>query len=116
MKNVETEVPEMDDFLLPLLKWASKKSNKFHRSEAMEAMANHFKLSPAARDKLTDGGTMPCYEDRTSRSLSHLKKAGLMGSINKGSGYWQITAVGKKEASTLKQMDRRYLRDNFPSY
>lgn len=116
MKDVENEVPEMDCFLLPLLKWASEKSGEFHRSEVMEAMADHFRLSPVAKRKLTDGGNMPCYKDRTSRSLSHLKKAGLMCSINKGSGYWKITAEGKKEARTLKKMNRRYLKDNFPSY
>ena len=118
MKDLENEVPKMDCFLLPLLKWAGARSDEFHRSDAMKAMANHFRLSPAARHKLTDEDNILCYKDRTSWSLTHLGKAKLMRSVRKESGYWQITATGKKLVHTYKgkRIDRRYLEEIFPSY
>ena len=114
-RHEASEVPHMTDFLRPILQWASRKSGVFHRSEVLRAMANHFKLSPAARRERTREGNMLRYEDRGSRSLSHLKKAKLVRSVSQG--YYEITEAGKKEAfASNERMTTTYLSDNFPAY
>lgn len=116
MKHVKSAVPTMACFMHPILKWASKRSGPFTLREATDAMARHFKLSSEARRELTGGGNVDRVYDRTSWSINpHLKRAGLVRSIRRG--FWEITVIGKKEASApYKKMTTRYLTHNFSSY
>lgn len=111
------EVPAMDDFMRPILRWASERPEEFTLREAADAMAVHFNLPPEAREELTgEGNDVGHLYDITSRSINpHLKEAGLVYSVRKE--YWKITAIGKKEAfASNEKMDTDYLIHNFPAY
>lgn len=113
-KREVSEVPPMTDFVRPILRWASRRAGVFHRREVMEAAADCLKLSFAARRERTREGNMLRHENRTSRSLSHLKKAGLVRSVSQGC--YQITEAGKKEAfASNRRMTTIYLM-RFPAY
>lgn len=115
MNIIPSVIPSMSKFLPPILRWASKRQGEFHRSEAMEAMAIHFKLSLAAKRELTGKRNMPRYKDRTSRAISHLKQAGLLELL--GKGYYEITDAGKEEAFfSGDAMTTTYLSNNFSAY
>lgn len=110
------EFPAMDNFMRPILRWASERPEEFTLREAADAMAVHFNLLPEARDELIGEGDMDHLYDITSRSINpHLKEAGLVYSVRKE--YWKITAIGKKEAfASSEKMNTYYLIHNFPAY
>lgn len=111
-----SEVPTIDDFMRPILRWASEQLVEFTLREVADAMALHFNLSSEARNELTGEGDVDRVYDRTSRSINpHLKEAGLVYSVRKE--YWKITAIGKKEAfASDERMSTDYLIHNFPAY
>ena len=109
-----TSVPATKYFIRPVLQRASTHSREFTRREAGDAMAEHFNLSPAARDERTAGGKIRFYSN-ANWAVSHLKYAGLLRRTDVGR--YEITEEGRKEAfSSSKVMTKAYLADNFPIY
>ena len=116
MQSAKSEVPPMTDFLRPVLRWASKRSSGFNLPEITEAMANHFNLSPEAREERTAADNAYCVYDKTTRAINpHLKEAGLVRSTHRG--HYEITQAGKDEAfASDERMTYSYLMSNFASY
>ena len=108
-----SEVPPMTDFLRPILRWASKRSSGFYLSEIAEAMANHFNLSPEAREERTEGDNEYCFYKKMRLAINpHLKEARLVRSTHHG--HYEITQAGRDEAfASNERMTPAYLRINF---
>ena len=114
-KREVSTVPTMNDFMRPMLQWASRRSGKFALREATDAMSDYFNLSEGARNELTDRGSVEKVYDRTNWSVWHLKCADLLLQISKG--YYEITDAGKKEAfSSDEVITKDYLANNFHAY
>lgn len=96
MTKITHQIPTASRFNYAVLKYANKRGVEFHRSEVMEAMADHFNLSTEARRKLTEGKNDLCYKIRTTRALSTFTcYGGLLRRTRRG--YYKITDVGRKE-------------------
>ena len=107
-------VPKQDDFVRPILQWASRHSREFNLRQITNAVSNHFNLSAKARKERKLDGKNKIY-DRTTWSISHLKKAGLLQRTRRG--HYKITDTGRKEAfSSDEVMTKAYLICNFPLY
>ena len=108
-------VPTMNDFMRPILQWASVRLGRFTLHEATDAMSDYFNLSTEARRELTGGGNVEKVYDRTNWSVSHLKHAGLLR--QRGRGYYEITDEGNEEVlSSNEVISPSYLLNKFPSY
>ena len=107
-------VPVTKHFIRPILQWASRQSREFTRSEAADAMADYFNLSPEAKNEITRGGTIRFYSN-AGWAIWHLRCAGLLQQT--GVGKYRITDEGRGEAfSSGEVMTESYLTNNFPSY
>ena len=113
MSAKKSSIPNSNDFIYAVLKFASKRVNEFHCGEAKEAMARYFNLSSAEKQELTAGGNEARYKNRTSRAISDLKiYGGLLRS--KRRGYYEITEKGKEELKlsngriTLAYLQKKY--------
>lgn len=115
MSTKKSSIPSSSDFIYAILKFADKRTGEFHCSEAREAMARHFNLSPAEKRELTAGGNEVRYKNRTSRAMSNLK---LYGDLlrSKRRGYYEITRRGREELKrsngeiTLAYLQKKYFR------
>ncbi len=107
------ELPNFQAFLLPVLKLADKKAELKLR-EAYHLMAEEFNFTPEELSALLPSGKQAIVHNRISWSITALKKAGLLRSVQRG--VCQITEEGKKTlAKDLAQMDVHYLM-TFPGY
>ena len=114
MSTRKSLVPGANEFHSAILEYASKRGRAFHRREAMEAMAKHFKLSPAAKSELTREGHAFRYENRTSRAISDLKNYGeLLRRV--APGCYEITEKGKQELASGRA-SLSYLQKKYPRH
>ena len=113
-KHEVSEVPTMDDFMRPILEYASKRSYSFALREITDAMADHFNLSSKARNQLTAGGNIDRVYDRTSWSISHLKHAEFLRRV--GRGRYEITDAGRRAVKSSSRIGVPYLMQNVPAY
>jgi len=94
-------IPDYQSVMLPLLKYAG--DGKEHRiRDAVEQLAEEFRLSDEERKELLPSGQQAIFNNRVGWARTYLKKAGLLDSGKKG--YFSITQRG---------MD--VLRENPPS-
>jgi restriction system protein len=88
-------IPDYQTVMLPLLQLAS--DHREHRHAAtVEALADHFGLTPDERGALLPSGTQPVFYNRVHWARTYLKHAGLLEST--GTGRFRITAAGAKSA------------------
>jgi len=93
--------------MLPLLKYAG--DVKEHRiRDAVEQLAEEFRLSEEERKELLPSGQQTVFKNRVGWASTYLKKAGLLDSGKKG--YFSITRRGQARARchlhTGKKMGR----------
>ena len=104
MKYVKSEIPTIDDFMRPVLRFAPRRSGLFAPRDITDATANHFNLSTETRKKLTRGGNINRVYDITSRSIPHLKRAEF------------LRQAGGKEVSSSNEISASRLMQNVPAY
>ncbi|MHB8859963.1 MAG: restriction endonuclease [Thermoleophilia bacterium] len=84
-------IPDYQTTMLPLLTYASDGSEHTLR-EAIEHLADQFKLTAQERKTLLPSGTQEMFANRVGWARTYLKKAGLLDSPRRG--YFQITDRG----------------------
>jgi restriction system protein len=93
-------IPDYQAVMLPLLKYAG--DGKEHRiRDAVEYLAEEFRLSEEDRKELLPSGQQAIFKNRAGWASTYLKKAGLLDSGKKG--YFSITRRGSdviKESPT----------------
>ncbi|MGB9941036.1 restriction endonuclease [Methanosarcina sp.] len=84
-------IPDYQSVMLPLLKYAG--DGKEHRiRNAVENLADEFRLSEEERKELLPSGQQAVFNNRVGWACTYLKKAGLLNSGRKG--YFSITQKG----------------------
>jgi restriction system protein len=106
-------IPDYQKIMLPLLKYAED-GQEHHIRDAIEQLADEFKLSEDERRELLQSGQRAVFDSRVSWARTYLKKAGLIESTKRG--YLKITERGLK---VLKdgptEIDAKYL-ERFPEF
>jgi restriction system protein len=105
-------IPDFQSIMLPLLQLASDGEEHSIRG-AVEALGNHFALTPEQKTQLLPSG-QPIFYDRVTWTRTHLKKAGLLHDPRRG--YFKITDRGREILHrSPDRIDMNYLME-FPEY
>jgi restriction system protein len=106
-------VPDFQTLMLPLLKLASG-GERHTLAEAVEQLAEEFKLSDDDRTQLLGSGRTRLY-NRVGWATTHLKKAGLLQAV--GPGSFQLTDRGRDVlAGRPAGIDIAFLESWFPEF
>jgi restriction system protein len=106
-------IPDYQTVMLPLLRFAADNSEHKIR-EAIDVLANEFKITEAERKEMLPSGFGGIFENRVGWARTYLKKAGLLSYPKRS--YFQITARGLDVLSQKpKQIDVTFLRQ-FPEF
>jgi restriction system protein len=106
-------IPKYEEIMLPLLKYASDKSQHNIR-EAYGDLAIKLKLTEDEKSELLPSGTQPLFENRVGWARTYLVKAGLLES--KKRSYFNITKRGIETLSkNLNAINIEYLK-NFTEF
>ena len=101
------EIPSFEDFMMPLLKLSSDKKDHTLQ-EAYSILAKQLNLTSQQMQEMLPSGTQLTYQNRIGWAKSHLIKAGLLSSENRG--HFIITDLGEKELALKKEsLDYHYL-------
>jgi len=106
-------IPDFQSVMLPLMKYAS--DNREHTlREAIEALAEQFKLSEEELSELLPSGTQAIFDNRVGWAKTHLSKAGLLSSPRRS--VFIITDRGKEILSKKPDFINMALLRQFPEY
>ena len=106
-------LPDYQTCMLPFLRFLGD-SNEHTMVEAEEALAKHFKLTPAERAELLPSGQQGIFKNRIGWARTYLKKAGLLEAPKRS--IFKITARGLKLlADAPVRIDVQYL-NQFPEF
>jgi len=106
-------IPDYQNIMLPLLKYAGDKQ-EHHIRDAIEQLADEFNLSEEERTELLPSGQQAIFDNRVGWARTFLKKAGLLESTKRG--YFKITERGLKVLKDQPaKIDVRYL-EQFPEF
>lgn len=85
-------IPDYQTVMLPLLRLAADGSEHKFR-DAVEKLAQEFRLTSEERSELLPSGTAPLFDNRVGWARTYLKQAGLLSSARRG--LFRITELGK---------------------
>ncbi len=85
-------IPDYQSIMLPLLRFAGDSAEHSLR-EAIDTLADQFKLSADERQTLLPSGQQTFFDNRVGWARTYLKKAGLLESTRRG--YFRISPRGK---------------------
>ena len=86
-------IPDYQSVMLPLLRYAGDKE-EHHIRDAIERLADEFKLTEEERKELLPSGLQAIFDNRVGWANTYLKKAGLLESTRRG--YFRISDRGLK--------------------
>jgi restriction system protein len=110
-RTEQMSVPDFQTMMLPLLKIAGD-GQEHTLSEAIETLAQQFKLTDADRRELLPSGKQSKFVNRVGWSATYLRKTKLLEGT--GKGRFRITERGQTELRLSPQrIDLRYL-DKYP--
>jgi restriction system protein len=106
-------IPDFQSIMSPLLKFTG--DNKEHSlRDAIESLAEYFKLTPDEQQELLASGSQAIFDNRVGWSKTHLLKAGLLESPRRS--IFKITERGLMVlGDNPLQINMAYLR-RFPEY
>jgi len=109
----EANLPEFDEFLAPILKYAN--NDKEHTlSEIIEAMSNQFNISEKDRNILMPNSKRTYVYDRIALAVEYLVQAGLLVRVEESK--YKISDIGKEEAKIIpEKISSKYL-EKFESF
>ncbi len=106
-------IPDYQTIMLPLLEFASDKKEHYIR-QAIDYLAQKFKLTDEERKKLLPSGQQPIFDNRVGWAKTYLVKAGLLYYPKRG--YFKITQRGLEVLKNRpKKIDNEYL-SKFPEF
>lgn len=107
-------VPDYQSCMLPLLKLAAERNDEISTSEAVEILAERFKLTPEDLKEMLPSGIQPTFVNRVSWASTYMKKAGLLEKTRRG--FFKITKRGQDILNNKPQkIDVKVLR-KFPEF
>lgn len=106
-------IPDYQTLLLPVLKLAAdEKEHKF--SQAVEELADQFKLSMEERNQLLPSGSQTVFNNRVGWARTYLKQAGLLASPKRG--FFTITPKGSELLATNPEKIDISVLEQFPEF
>src|SRR6266487_6359191 len=99
--------------MLPLLRFASD-GNEHSLREAIESLAETFKLTDAERKELLPSGQQPTFDNRVAWARTYISKAGLLEPIRRG--YFRITQRGSDVLTKNPQKINVKFLEQFPEF
>jgi restriction system protein len=87
-------VPDYQSIMFPLLKLASERVDEISASEAVEILAERFKLSTEDLKEMLPSGIQPTFVNRVGWASTYMKKAGLLEPTRRG--FYKITKRGQE--------------------
>ena len=106
-------LPDYQTLMLPLLRFAAD-GNEHAVREAVDVLAEEFRLTPAERHERLPSGSQQIFNNRVGWANAYLKKAGLLESPRRG--VLRVTARGKQVLSdNPPRVDVKYL-ERFPEF
>lgn len=106
-------IPDYQSIMLPLLKFAADQEEHSLR-EAIEILADQYKLSEEERKEMLPSGQQTIFDNRVGWSRTYLKKAELVESTRRG--YFKITNRGLNVLSQHPQEINVKFLDQFPEF
>lgn len=106
-------IPDYQSIMLPLLKFASDKKEHSIR-EAIEELANFFKLNEQERKEVLPSGQQYVFDNRVGWARTYLKKAGLLESTRRS--FFKITDLGLDVLSKNPQKINVKFLEQFPQF
>ena len=112
--NSETvAIPDYQSLMLPVLKLAADgREHKF--SQAVEALADEFRLSTEERNELLPSGSQAVFNNRVGWARSYLKQAGLLSSPRRG--FFKITERGLDLLATNPEKIDNSILEQYPEF
>jgi restriction system protein len=106
-------IPDFQTLMLPLLTFASDQKEHSLR-QAIDALAEQFKLSDAERKELFPSGQQATFDNRVGWTRTHLSKAGLIESTRRG--FFRIADRGLDAIkSSPSHINMKFL-EQYPEY
>jgi len=106
-------IPDYQSIMLPLLRFASDKKEHSIR-EAIESLADLFKLSEEEKKEVLPSGQQYVFDNRVGWARTYLKKAGLLESTRRS--FFRITDLGLDVLSRHpKEINVKFL-EQFPQF
>ncbi len=106
-------IPDYQTLMLPVLKLAADgKEHKF--SQAVEELADAFRLTTAERNELLPSGSQAVFNNRVGWARSYLKQAGLLASPKRG--FFTITPKGTDLLATNPTRINASTLEKYPEF
>ncbi|HHJ40397.1 MAG: restriction endonuclease [Methylothermaceae bacteria B42] len=106
-------IPDYQSLMLPVLKLAADgREHKF--SQAVEALADEFRLSTEERNELLPSGSQAVFNNRVGWARSYLKQAGLLSSPRRG--FFKITERGLDLLATNPEKIDNSILEQYPEF
>ena len=106
-------IPDYKTIMLPLLKFAGDKQEHSIR-EAIDHIADIFKLSEQERKEVVPSGQQYIFDNRVGWARTYLKKAGLLESIRRS--FFRITDLGLDVLTKNPQEINIKFLEQFPQF
>jgi restriction system protein len=106
-------IPDFQTIMLPLLKFCAD-GNEYTNQQALESLAEHFKLDDTERKQLLPSGQQCVFDNRVAWARAHMKMAELVENTKRG--VFRITERGKNILTQPpSEINLRFLKQ-FPEY
>ena len=108
-------IPDYQSVMLPLLQFAgSSPDTERSTREAVDVLADHFKLTEQERTEPLPTRRQPIFDNRVGWAMTYFKKAGLLSSSRRG--YFKITQRGLDLLETKPTKVNVQLLKQFPEF
>src|SRR5438552_1608471 len=106
-------IPDYETLMGPLLRIAqANKGNEVSISDAIERLADQYKLSEEERRELLPSGSTFKFSSRVSWARTYLQKAGLLEPVRRG--HFRITTRGMEVLSKRPERIDNQILSQFP--
>lgn len=106
-------IPDFQACMLPMLQIVAG-VEEMPLTQMKERLADHFDLTPDARDELLPSGTQRVFDNRVGWARTHLKKAGLVEYPRRGQ--LRITARGREALQVSPELVNVKFLQRYPEY
>ncbi|HEX8261134.1 MAG TPA: winged helix-turn-helix domain-containing protein [Rubrobacteraceae bacterium] len=106
-------IPDYQSVMLPLLRYAADEQEHSVR-EAIEALADQFRLTEEERKELLPSGGQATFDNRVGWARTYMKKAGLLESPRRS--YFKITDRGLQALKTNPEAINNRFLQQYPEF
>jgi restriction system protein len=106
-------IPDFQTIMLPLLRFTEDGQEHSIR-EAIENLAEYFKLTQDEQQELLPSGSQAIFDNRVAWAKSHILKAGLIESPRRS--YFKITGRGKEALAKIPPSINMTFLKQYPEY